>query len=436
MVSAVFFLALAVAVSARVRWHELHEDFSFDDYLDRHPKAYARGSSEYMKRKALFDAKLQDILAHNNDPSMSWKKGLNEWSDLSDEEFVELFGKKTSPKATQSQAMVQEDQDEEEHDTIDAYFKGLPKSVDWVKAGRNTAVHSQCGGSCWAHTTAEMLESGLAKTYRLKNDKIPQISVQEVMACTPNPRHCGGKGGCKGATVELAMKWVNRNGLSLVDNFALGDAKHHAAQFCPCVDSKQTCINKLADKKRVKVKARSFATLPKNKFFPLLKAVTKGPVAISVGTQDWGSYDSGVLSCGSSPNTVIGHAVLLVGYGRDPMSGKRYWKVRNSWGPNWGEDGYVRLEMRHNEHKFCGVNNKPHEGTGCDGGPKSVPVCGTCGIMFDSVVAKGVHIQDHRGRKLSRNQVLRLGKKKKHSFMQEESEEEEESESEDDSEDA
>lgn len=91
------------------------------------------------------------------------------------------------------------------------------------------------------------------------------------------------------------------------------------------------------------------------------------------------SYESGILGIGGngcSVNATIDHGVLLVGYGTD--QGQDYWLVRNSWSPQWGEDGYIRLTRQ----SLCGVDSSPLAGNGCPGGPKSVPVCGTCGLQY------------------------------------------------------
>jgi len=61
-----------------------------------------------------------------------------------------------------------------------------------------------------------------------------------------------------------------------------------------------------------------------------------------------------------------------------------YWLVRNSWSSGWGESGYIRLK-RESGTPRCGIDKKPSDGIGCDHGPPTVTVCGTCGVLFDAL---------------------------------------------------
>eukprot|EP00439_Symbiodinium_sp_Y106_P050082 s5155_g6.t1 len=91
-------------------------------------------------------------------------------------------------------------------------------------------------------------------------------------------------------------------------------------------------------------------------------------------------------------NAIIDHAVVLVGYGRDQQLGKKYWTILNSWGHGFGEKGMIRLLRDDKEEEnWCGVDNQPELGTGCDGGPSAVRVCGMCGILYDTVVPHFTH---------------------------------------------
>merc|ERR1712232_1310594 len=123
--------------------------------------------------------------------------------------------------------------------------------------------------------------------------------------------------------------------------------------------------------------------LPFNELMPLMKAVAvEGPVVVSVSAFRWFHYDRGIYD-GCGRNAVIDHAVLMVGYGKS--GAHPYWKIRNSWGKEWGEHGYIRL-LRHESDSdgYCGIDHNPSVGSGCDDGPKSVPVCGMCGVLSDS----------------------------------------------------
>merc|ERR550537_1699039 len=83
-----------------------------------------------------------------------------------------------------------------------------------------------------------------------------------------------------------------------------------------------------------------------------------GPVSIAIEADKsvFQLYKSGVLSsagCG----TQLDHGVLVVGYGE--LSGKKYWKVKNSWGASWGQEGFVLLARGMGSAGECGILSQP-----------------------------------------------------------------------------
>lgn len=99
----------------------------------------------------------------------------------------------------------------------------------------------------------------------------------------------------------------------------------------------------------------------------LVELVRNGPVAVGIMVyQDFMSYKRGVyhhtehrLSNGLTdftPFEETSHAVLVVGYGVDGQSGDKYWIVKNSWGPQWGQQGYIWIRRGTDE---CGIESMP-----------------------------------------------------------------------------
>ena len=96
-----------------------------------------------------------------------------------------------------------------------------------------------------------------------------------------------------------------------------------------------------------------YVQLPENNYTALMSAIaTVGPIAISVDASEWHSYESGVFSGCNQASPDIDHAVVLVGYGEDAELGK-YWLVRNSWSPTFGEKGYIRVARQDSEEQVC-----------------------------------------------------------------------------------
>jgi len=380
---------VALAATVELRVHRAHEE-AFEAYQQRYGRSYTKGTAEYSHRLALYSQRAAEAEEHNAKANRLWTAAAGPLADRTEVELAELRGwfgsAKTGgqgrPNLRRGMFLAQVDKAELPEDF------GNWTSLKVFEEGRD---QGGCG-SCWAVAAASVLTAH-AEIY-----ETPQrsFSPQELVECVPNPKKCGGSGGCDGATVELAMDYVITHGLRTEDE------EPYSARDADCPNKES--ILQLQDDGSVRDVAAegvhtsqnenaaglalmgSWEVLPKNKYEPLMRAVVeRGPVAISVDATSWSLYSSGIFD-GCSKDAVINHAVVLVGYGKDQERDTMYWTVENSWGHEWGEGGMIRLLRHKNEEEQCGIDNQPQDGTGCEGGPASVEVCGSCGILYDSVV--------------------------------------------------
>ena len=73
-------------------------------------------------------------------------------------------------------------------------------------------------------------------------------------------------------------------------------------------------------------------------------------------------------------------------------NGIKYWKLRNSWSPTYGEKGYIRIVRTEQEQERCGMDITPLHGSACNGDNTPVEVCGTCGVLYHSSYPTGATI--------------------------------------------
>merc|ERR1712226_650840 len=95
----------------------------------------------------------------------------------------------------------------------------------------------------------------------------------------------------------------------------------------------------------------------KNDEEALMKALYhNGPIAIIIdsSTVEFQLYKNGVIDPPGCSTNNLNHAVLLVGYGVNE-DGEKCWKIKNSWGSWWGDEGYIKLAR--NGQNTCGVTN-------------------------------------------------------------------------------
>mmetsp|Transcript_115231 Transcript_115231/g.229561 ORF Transcript_115231/g.229561 Transcript_115231/m.229561 type:complete len:438 (+) Transcript_115231:68-1381(+) len=362
----------------------------FHKYIREHARSYQPGSKEFQRRWTIFQQRLIQIETHNKNSRRMWNATINKLSDRTPEELARLRGYKKHARSSEEGASLAHQQSgflSRTVRTVDLSF--LPE--DWTWASRLQSMNlirdqGECG-SCWAFAATTVLRAH-AELYQRDRS----FSVQQVVSCTPNLRKCGGQGGCDGATAELAMDYVWKMGAATDEDLPYG------ARDSACPDQMQVPkptirsllreqMNLAQQRTGTKLGMLGWKKLPENKVEPLLLAIyEQGPAVVSVmATEHWNQYGGGILDT-CEREAVINHAVVLVGFGT--VGGAKYWHIQNSWGPNWGEAGFIKLLRRNeeSENAYCGWDHKPEMGTGCQGGPSEVYVCGSCGILYDSVV--------------------------------------------------
>merc|ERR1719265_2661350 len=138
----------------------------------------------------------------------------------------------------------------------------LPKEKVYSSLRMSKEVKNQgpCG-SCWAIAAATVLEGH----YEIYSGKFRTFSTQQMVSCTPNPRECGGKGGCSGATAELAMEWVLHHGCA--DETEVPYMANDEQCSAPNATSGQTNLA------TTNFGMIGWETLPINKYEPLVHAL-------------------------------------------------------------------------------------------------------------------------------------------------------------------
>jgi cathepsin L len=365
--------AVIACACAKTSWRQLSADYSFEKFVEEFEYEWKVGTAEWNQRRSIFVEELARVIKHNANPMHTWKEGINKFSAMTPAEKKAFRGRSKAINRAHKPKYGQE---------LPSTFKlkhvsELPTSVDWrsVSPSIVTAVKDQgyCG-SCWAFASTAVIESAVAQASGLLFD----FSPQQIAMCSPNPDSCGGTGGCEGATAELAFDYVVGSS-GLYQEYQLPYSAYggkDSACGTPAIGGTKASI-------------KGYVYLPENNYTALMNAVaTVGPIAVSVDAS-WGGYESGIFAgCTGTPD--IDHAVVLMGYGEE--NGQKYWTVRNSWSPSWGEEGYIRLARSDSDESNCGVDTTPQDGTACAGDDTPVTVCGACGILYDSSYPTGAYV--------------------------------------------
>lgn len=214
----------------------------------------------------------------------------------------------------------------------------VPEAWDWSNAHGQSYIEGvmdqgDCG-SCYAISSVRMLSA--RHKVKQNNSKLEPWSISFPLACSEYNQ------GCDGGYGFLLAKWSGEVGLLPESCLA-----YSATGVC-----KLDCDLKKFKEKRYRVDNHRYV----GSFYgganerEIMEEVYKnGPVAVGMRVdEDFSFYDSGVYASSVKHNKTtpeewerVDHGILLVGWGVD--NGKKYWRLQNSWGEDWGEDGYFRI---------------------------------------------------------------------------------------------
>jgi len=364
-------IAIFSIINARIHWKDV-ESYDFEKYVSEFKHPWAKGSEEWLKRRSYFLENIARIIDHNS-KNYSWKETINHFSAMSVHEIKASSTGRSKAVAGAHKPTIDTSLPK---DFILKPLSELPDRIDWRESNIVSAVKDQgyCG-SCWAFAATSVIESAVAKETGFLFD----FSVQQIAMCAPNPESCGGTGGCNGATAEIAFNYLATNSTGIHQEWQLSYSAYGGQN--------SVCGTPYGSPK---AGITGYVQLPTNNYLALMNAVSSiGPIAISLDA-DFSSYTSGIYNGCNKINPDIDHAVVLMGYGEE--NGQKYWLVRNSWSPTWGEHGYIRISRFDNDDDNCGMDITPLDGNACNGDETPIKVCGTCGILSDSSYVTGAYV--------------------------------------------
>ncbi|KAK4474678.1 hypothetical protein MN116_001808 [Schistosoma mekongi] len=286
---------------------------------------------EETKRFLIFGSKFIEMVEHNRayrERKATYEMGVNNFTDRTEYELKKLRGYKSACRLVKRKGPT----------FISSEDAKLPDRVDWRRDGSVTAVKNQgqCG-SCWAFSSTGAIEG----QHHRKTKRLVNLSEQQLIDCSKSY----GNNGCDGGLMDLAFQYVRDNeGIDSETTYPYisGDGSENAK----CLFNSTNIMAQVTD----------YVNLPEGDERALMNAVaTIGPVSIAInaGLPSFSMYKSGIYSdpkcTGSSED--LDHGVLLVGYGIE--NGTSYWLIKNSWGKDWGDNGYVKILK--DSKNMCGV---------------------------------------------------------------------------------
>lgn len=303
-------------------------------FLQKYSKVYTN-NQELEEKYHIFQEnynKLQEILNDSEDDGLDeddkLKLDITDLFDITDEEFAKIYlnFNATDDDIRNAQTPSNDTYAGENQEEVGRHLQYMPSKFDWRDRGVVTPVKSQgyCG-ACYAFAVAGNIES----LYAIKYGSLLNLSEQQIVNCDSRQK------GCNGGNIGTVYNYVKRAGLGLESSMKYAGRK----QACYAIETK------------AKILGMKYAGSINEDYIQSF-LIKYGPLAVAVNGNYFKYYRGGIMNYSLSQCSPynLNHAVIITGYGVT-STGLKYWIVKNSYGPRWGENGYIRIARG-----VCGIN--------------------------------------------------------------------------------
>ena len=285
-----------------------------------------RGSPEEDSFRMKVFEKNVAYIEETNKHALGYSLAINDFADMEPEEVkAQYFGLGSFSMADFMNFFEDDKKTNQPENEADSKM-----TIDW-SGDMHPIDHQKGCASCYAFSTVAPLEFN---HYKKTGQKLI-LSKQELVDCTSHM----GNSGCRGGWMHHAYDYIlKKKGLTLESSYP-----YMGSQMRSCKLVKEKATNLL----------NSYKQLPCESPASVIEHLKTTVVPSAVDVSGLMFYSEGVFT-GKCP-TSINHAVVIVGMGEE--NGVKFWKVRNSWGKVWGENGYFRIKRETKEGVVgkCGI---------------------------------------------------------------------------------